>query len=216
MWAEVVVAAGREDHWVSVEKDDVLVLALFNDLVKNSVVWKVSGDYFSFHRFGFPRHCWSLIGIQKNKNGNSHSEMWVKLNVIFCCCIWIVKGKGMKPWRRLRCSGLIPLPSPRRFETGIWFSRNSGLCQSRKNIFENYPTFLFQNWTWFSAEVVWSRLLASAYQPFTSEHEAHNQKAPNWTKTTFHPGALADKNGWVWSFMTPYEQQKSWSLNVLS
>jgi len=68
-------------------------------------------------------------------------------------------GKGMNAWQRLRCSGLIPLTSPGRSEAGFWFSTHFRVCQSGKNTFENYPTFLFQNWTWFSAEVVWSRLL---------------------------------------------------------
>lgn len=183
-------------------------------------------------KFGFPRYLlelitywyllvlitWSLIGVKH--------FFWIKCKFRFRYVSEIrwyflllhlnFKSKRYIIWKRLRCTGLIPLEFPMRSKAEFFY-RYSRVCQSRKKICEKDLKFPFQIWTWFSAKVVWSNLLASTYLRPLLLSTKHIIRNP-WTdlETTFHPGTLEDKNGWVWSFQIPYKQQKTWSLEVLS
>lgn len=145
VWAGVAVAAGREDQWVSVEKADVSVLCL-NDLGKihwsercmeltataTGLAFQGTVDHLLGYRCAFLLKKWKFP--------------FRDVGEIKCYFLLLRLDCKRKRYESLSKTGLIPLPSPMRSEAGFWFSRHSRVCQSRKNIVENYPTFLFQNW----------------------------------------------------------------------
>lgn len=124
--------------------------------------------------------------------------------------------KSTESRQRLRQStGLIPLAFPMRSKAGVWFSRHSRVCQSRKNIFEKDLTFLFQIWTWFYAKVVWSNLSASTYLRPSLLSTKHIIRTP-WAdlEITFHPGTLEDKKSVSLEFPDSIQTAKKLKLRI--